>query len=140
MFKNKTFRGKWIQTFFVAQLHSLLANVSGIVMATVSSRPYCNIASEASYVYNLSGYYYAKNCPFVEFLKTWSFWSISVTRQVNFSWTKIDGNAKIVKLNCDIWVILGLKMGRVLVNETFLSDFQTLCSIWTIYPDSKSWV
>ena len=39
---------------------------------------------------------------FGEFLKTTSFWSNSVTRQVNFDWTKIGENAKIGKLTCDI--------------------------------------
>ena len=54
----------------------------------------------------------------------------SVTRQVNFKETKIDGKCQNNKIELrHFWVILGSKMGRVLVNETFLSDFQTLCSI-----------
>ena len=53
-----------------------------------------NIASEASYVYILSGQKLtknAKNGPFGEFLKTWSLRSNSVTRQVTYNMTKIGG-------------------------------------------------
>ena len=64
-----------------------------------------NIASEASYVYILRGQKFIKNTKKWSFLKTWSFWSNSVTRQVNFYWTKIE------KIKWDI-----------------LSDFQTLCA------------
>ena len=52
-----------------------------------------NIASEAIYVYILSGQKFlknAKNGQFDEFLKTWSLRSYSVTRQVTFNRTKID--------------------------------------------------
>ena len=49
-----------------------------------------NIASEASYVYILRGQKFIKNAHFEEFLKTWSLLSNSVTRQVNFIWTKMD--------------------------------------------------
>ena len=53
----------------------------------ISEKVSFNIASEASYVYILSGQKIienAKNCQFSEFLKTWSLQSYSVTRQVNF--------------------------------------------------------
>ena len=49
---------------------------------------------------------------FGEFLKIWSLLSNSVTRQVNFNWTKIGENAKIETLKCDI-----------------LDDFQTLWKV-----------
>ena len=49
---------------------------------------------------------------FDEFLKTWSFWPNSVTRQASFNMTKIGENAKIQKFKCDI-----------------LSTFQTLYKI-----------
>ena len=52
-----------------------------------------NIASEASYVYILSGQKFIKMPKMVnfdEFLKTWSLRSDSVTRQVTFLGTKID--------------------------------------------------
>ena len=52
-----------------------------------------NIASEASYVYILSGQKLIKNAQkmvhFGEFLKTWSLRSNSVTRQVSFNRTNI---------------------------------------------------
>ena len=52
-----------------------------------------NIASEASYVYILSGQKFIKNAQnivnFGEFLKTWIFQSDSVTRQVNYDRTKM---------------------------------------------------
>ena len=53
-----------------------------------------------------------KNGQFGEFLKIWSLRSNSVTRQVNFNWTKIGENAKIETLKCDI-----------------LDDFQTLWKV-----------
>ena len=74
-----------------------------------------NIASEASYVYILSGQRLLKMpnmVHFGEFLKTWSLRSNSVTRKVNFNRTKLVENAKIKKLKCDI-----------------LSDFQTMCPV-----------
>ena len=80
-----------------------------------------NIASEASYVYILSGQNLI-NMPkivhFVEFLKTWSELSNSVTRQVSFNRTKIGGKIpKLKNIKCDI-----------------LSNFQTMwgdChSVW----------
>ena len=47
-----------------------------------------NIASEPSYGDILSGQKFIKNAKKWSFLKTWSLWSNSVTRQVNFYWTK----------------------------------------------------
>ena len=66
-----------------------------------------NIASEASYIYILSGQKFMKNAN-GEFLINWSLRSNSITRQVNFNRTKIGG-----KFKCDI-----------------LGDFQTL---WASY-------
>ena len=56
-----------------------------------------SIASEASYVYILSGQKFiknAKNGQFGEFLKIWSLWLNSVTRQLNFNETKISGKCQ----------------------------------------------
>ena len=56
-----------------------------------------NIASEASYIYNLSGQKLmknAKNSQFGEFLTNKSWWSNSVARHVNYDRTKIDGKCK----------------------------------------------
>ena len=57
-----------------------------------------NIASEASCVYILSGQKF-KKCQemvhFSEFLKTWKLRLNSVTRQVNFIRTKVDGKCQI---------------------------------------------
>ena len=64
-----------------------------------------NIASEASYVYILSGQKLiknAKNGQFGEFLKNWSVQSNSTTRQVNFNRTKMVENAKIEKFKYKI--------------------------------------
>ena len=65
-----------------------------------------NIASEASYVYILSGQKLIKNAKMVhfdEFLKTWSFRSNSVTRQLSFNRSKIGG--KCQNSNATFWVI-----------------------------------
>ena len=65
-----------------------------------------NIASEASYVYNLSWQKFTKSdkeVTFVEFLKTWSLRSNSVTRQVSFKKTKIGGKRQ--NSNATFWVI-----------------------------------
>ena len=72
----------------------------------------CNMASEASYVYILSGQKFIKNAKssqFGDFLKTLSLRSNSVTRHV----TLVE-NAKIQKSKWDI-----------------LSDFQTIKLAWT---------
>ena len=53
---------------------------------------------------------------FNSFLNTWSLWSNSVTRQVNFHRTNIGGK-------CQNW-----KKS----NETFFGDFQTLCKSYLI--------
>ena len=60
-----------------------------------------NIASEASYVYILSGQKLienAKNDPIGEFLKKWSLRSNSATRQVSFNRTKISKKCQIAKI------------------------------------------
>ena len=60
-----------------------------------------NIASEASYVYILSGQKFiknAKNCLFWQDFEKLSLRSNSVTRLVNFNRTKIGGNAKTQKI------------------------------------------
>ena len=60
-----------------------------------------NIASEASYIYILSGQKFikkAKNAQFREFLKTRSLLSNSVTRQVSFNRTKIGGKCQNSKI------------------------------------------
>ena len=84
------------------------------------------IASEASYVYILSGQKLIKNAKMVhfgEFLKTWSLRSNSVTRQVSFNRTKIGGKCQNSKIQWDI-----------------LSNFQTMCSgIWTKYAPFASY-
>ena len=67
-----------------------------------------NIASEASYIYILSGQTLIKMPKigqFGEFLKNWSLQSNSVTRQVNFDRTKISENVKIRKLNATFLMI-----------------------------------
>ena len=69
-----------------------------------------NIASEASYVYILSGQNLilknAKNGQFGELLKTLSLRSNSVTRQVNFNRTKIGRKCqKFKNSNATFWVI-----------------------------------
>ena len=70
-----------------------------------------NIASEASYVYILSGQKSIKKAKhFGEFLKTWSLRSNSATRQASFNRTKLVENAKIQKFKWDI-----------------LGDFQMIC-------------
>ena len=59
------------------------------------------IASEASYVYILSGQQLienAKNGQFGEFLKNWSLRSNSVTRQVSFNRTIIGGKCQNSKI------------------------------------------
>ena len=64
------------------------------------------IASEASYVYILSGQKMiknAKNGPFRRVFETWSLRSNSVTRQVSFNRTKIGG--KCQNSNATFWVI-----------------------------------
>ena len=56
------------------------------------------MASEASYIFNLSGQKLIKMPKIVhfgDFLKNWSLWSNSVTRQVNFYRQKLVKNAKI---------------------------------------------
>ena len=58
-----------------------------------------NIASEASYIYNLSGQKLIKKAKnwlvlFGGFLTTWSLRSNSVTRQVNFNKTKFFGKCQ----------------------------------------------
>ena len=84
-----------------------------------------NIASEASYVYNLSRQKFiksAKGVHFIEFLKTWSLRKNSVSRQVTFNRTKI---ATIQKFKWDI-----------------LGDFKTLWLVpfitWCSRPFSQS--
>ena len=61
-----------------------------------------NIASEASYVYILSGQKFILKMPKMvnldEFLKTWSLRSNSVTRQVNFNRTKISKKCQNSKI------------------------------------------
>ena len=57
-----------------------------------------NIASEASYVYDKSSLKMPKMVDFVEFLKTWSLRSNSVTRQVTFNRTKIGGKSQNWKI------------------------------------------
>ena len=86
-----------------------------------------NIASEASYVYILSGQKFIKNAKMV---KTWSLWSNSVTRQVKFIGTKIGENAKIKKLKWDIlssfqtmWMVLKVSISKMgsSNNRTFIT-------------------
>ena len=60
-----------------------------------------DIASEASYVYILSGQKLiknAKNGSFWRVFKTWSLWSNSVTRQVSFIRTKIGEKCQHLKI------------------------------------------
>ena len=63
-----------------------------------------NIASEASFTIWVAKSLFksAKNGPFGEFFKTWSLLLNSVTRQVTFNRTKMDGNVKIQKFKWDI--------------------------------------
>ena len=60
-----------------------------------------NIASEASYVYILSGQKSPKNNRFGEFLKTWSL-RLNSVRSLLIG-QKLMENAKVVKLKCDIF-------------------------------------
>ena len=72
-----------------------------------------NIASEASYIYILSGQKFiktAKNGPFWRVFEDLMLAKNSVTRQVNFDRTKIDGKCKVEKFK---WNNLG--------------DFQIMC-------------
>ena len=65
-----------------------------------------NIASEASYVYILSGQKFFKNAKkgqFCQFLENRSLRSNSDTRQVNFNLTKIGGKSQ--NSNGTFWVI-----------------------------------
>ena len=57
-----------------------------------------NRASEASFVYILSGRKINKKAKNGEFLKTWSLWPNSVTRQVSFNRTKIGGKCQNSKI------------------------------------------
>ena len=80
-----------------------------------------NIASDASYVYNLSGQKLiknAKNSQFGEFLKILSLRSNSVTRQATLIGQTLGENTKIEKFKWDI-----------------LGDFQTLCRLSYLYHD-----
>ena len=61
-----------------------------------------NITSNASYIYNFSGQKFIKNGQLSDFMKTWSFLSNSVTRQVTFNWIKIGENPEIENFQCDI--------------------------------------
>ena len=73
-----------------------------------------NIASEASYVYILSGQKLIKNTKYVPFWRVFEnlkLRSNSVTRQVSFNRTKIGGKCQNKKKS----------------NATFLSNFQTMC-------------
>ena len=81
-----------------------------------------NIASEASYVYILSGQKLAKNAKNGQFwrvFKTWSLWSNSVTRQVTFNWIKIGGKCQKLKLEMRHF-------------EWFSNTVCTVKSIWVI--------
>ena len=57
-----------------------------------------NIASEASYVYILSGQKFNKNAKNDQFWRVFELWSNSVTRQVNLDRTKIDGKCQSSKI------------------------------------------
>ena len=72
---------------------NVLMNESIIQCLKITEKVAFNIASEASYVYGLSGQKFienAKHSHFGKFMKTWSLQSNSVTRQVNFNETKIE--------------------------------------------------
>ena len=75
----------------VSEYNSKLSSLGVQVLSRclkITEKVSVNIASEASFVYILNGQNLIKkekNCPF------WSLRSNSVTRQVDFNWTKIGG-------------------------------------------------
>ena len=90
-----------------------------------------NIASVASYIFIMSGQKSIKNFEtghFGVFLKTWSFWSTNVTRQVNFNRTKIGGKGQ--KFKWDILVIF--KHCAMGFSSSFSSHFSWL-SKWQLF-------
>ena len=98
------------------KLVSLLTKETSAQCLKIAPKVAYNIASEASYVLK-SGQKFiknAKNGQFGKFLKTWNFWSNSVTRQATFNGTKIDGKCYFsLKFNLifePIQVIFDLKL------------------------------
>ena len=90
-----------------------------------------NIASVASYIFIMSGQKPIKNFEtghFGVFLKTWSFWSTNITRQVNFNRTKIGGKGQ--KFKWDILVIF--KHCAMGLSSSFSSHFSWL-SKWQLF-------
>ena len=90
---------------FVQNSMSKLVNRTHGVWKYIAEKVSFNIASEASYVYILSGQKIIKNAKMVqigEFLRTWSLRSNSVTRQVILMGQKLVNNAKIQIFKCDI--------------------------------------
>ena len=87
----------------ISELESFLASKMHTARCLkITEKVSFNIASEASYVYILSGQKLIKNAKkmvhFGEFLKTWSLRSNSVTRQVSFNRTKIGGKCQNWKI------------------------------------------
>ena len=73
------------------QLHITLLCLSRCTFMVFKNRPQkvaFNNASEASYIYILSGQKFIKMPKIWEVFKNWSLWSNSVTRQVSFKRTK----------------------------------------------------
>ena len=89
---NKDFTLRWNEADQATEPLTLISNTHWAQCLKIDQKVAFNIASEASYLYISSGLKFiknAKNGQFVDFLKIWSLRSNSVTRRVNFNWTKI---------------------------------------------------
>ena len=78
-------------------------------------------------------------------LKSWSLWSNSVTRQVNFDRTKLVENAKIGKFECDIlsnWLdvelVLNFNAYPTMHNNAWERQFDIIDIFWVVNCFSKS--
>ena len=82
---------------------------------------------------------------FGDFLKTWSLWSNSVTRQITFNWTKIDGKCQNsnIQMRHLGWFSNIVHPADLFENQIFLIFDETFCwfsntvklsdAIWTIF-------
>ena len=96
-----------ITRFLMAELKYPLAHMIPARCLKNIEKVSFNIASEASYVYILSGHKLNKNTKMVhfdEFLKIWSLQSNSVTRQVSFNRTKIGGKCQNAKSSNNVYL------------------------------------
>ena len=93
-----------------------------------------NIASEASYVFILSGQKFIKNAKNGQFWRDFENLKLtvkqSVTRQVTFNGTTLVKNAKIEKFKCDISLFRKLPIMGQLLNKK-IPHLVTLVYLYT---------